>query len=84
MSISILNIGHRRLVIADPKMAEVIELARRAAKTLAPIFLCGESGSGKELIARLIHSESPRSRGPFVSINCAAVPDGLMESELFD
>lgn len=83
MSISILNIGHRRLVIADPKMAEVIELARRAAKTLAPIFLCGESGSGKELIARLIHSESPRSRGPFVSINCAAVPDGLMESELF-
>ena len=83
MSISILNIGHRRLVIADPKMAEVIELARRAAKTFAPIFLCGESGSGKELIARLIHSESPRSKGPFVSINCAAVPDGLMESELF-
>lgn len=83
MSTSIINLNHRRLVVADAKMAEVIELARRAAKTLAPVFLCGESGSGKELVARFIHSESMRNKGPFISINCAAVPDGLMESELF-
>ncbi len=83
MSVSIINLGHRRLVVADEKMAEVIDLARRAAKTLSPVFLCGESGSGKELVARFIHNESVRNKGPFVSINCAAVPDGLMESELF-
>jgi transcriptional regulator with PAS, ATPase and Fis domain len=83
VAVTILNLGHRRLVVADPKMADVIHLAKRAAKTLAPVFLCGESGSGKELIARYIHMESARCRGGFVSINCAAVPDGLMESELF-
>jgi len=80
---TILNLGPRRLVVADPVMAQVLDLAKRAAKTLAPVFLCGESGSGKELIARYIHSESIRGKGPFISINCAAVPDGLMESELF-
>lgn len=83
MSSTILNLGPRRLVVADPAMAQVLDLAKRAAKTLAPVFLCGESGSGKELIARYIHSESIRGKGPFISINCAAVPDGLMESELF-
>jgi len=83
VSVSIISLGQRRLVIADPKMAEVIDLAKRASKTTSPVFLCGESGSGKELIARYIHNESNRSRGPFVTINCAAVPDGLMESELF-
>ena len=83
MSVSIINLGQRRLVIADPKMAEVIDLAKRASKTTSPVFLCGESGSGKELIARYIHNESNRGKGPFVTINCAAVPDGLMESELF-
>lgn len=83
MSATIINLAHRRLVIADSKMGEVIELAKRAAKTLSPVLLCGESGSGKELIARYIHQESARKKGPFISINCAAVPDGLMESELF-
>lgn len=83
MSVSILNLGQRRLVVADERMGEVIQLAKRAAATLSPVMLCGESGSGKELIARFIHAESSRSKGPFVSINCAAVPDGLMESELF-
>jgi two-component system response regulator FlrC len=83
VSATIINLAHRRLVIADSKMGEVIELAKRAAKTLSPVLLCGESGSGKELIARYIHQESARKKGPFISINCAAVPDGLMESELF-
>jgi len=83
VSATIINLAHRRLVIADSKMGEVIELAKRAAKTLSPVLLCGESGSGKELIARYIHQQSVRNKGPFVSINCAAVPDGLMESELF-
>lgn len=83
MSSIIIHLGQRRMVVADRSMSEVVELAKRAAKTSAPVLLCGESGSGKELIARYIHNESSRKKGPFISINCAAVPDGLMESELF-
>lgn len=83
MSTSIISLSSRRLVVADSKMSEVLDLAKRASKTLSPVLLCGESGTGKELIARYIHLSSSRSSGPFVSINCAAVPEGLMESELF-
>lgn len=83
MSSVIIQLGSRRMVIADEAMSGVVEIAKRAAKTSAPVLLCGESGSGKELIARYIHNESLRKKGPFISINCAAVPDGLMESELF-
>ncbi|MSP19069.1 MAG: sigma-54-dependent Fis family transcriptional regulator [Bdellovibrionales bacterium] len=83
MSATIISLAHRRLVIADSKMGDVLNLAKRAAKTQSPVLLCGESGSGKELIARYIHDESSRKQKPFISINCAAVPDGLMESELF-
>ena len=71
------------LVIADDRMAKTIQMAEKATRSLAPVLLCGESGTGKELVARYIHEKSRHSQGPYVSINCAAIPDGLMEAELF-
>lgn len=80
---TLLRFHNRALLVADETMKRTMELATRAASSLAPVLLCGESGTGKELIARFIHEKSRRSRGPFVSVNCAAIPDGLMEAELF-
>ncbi len=64
-------------------MRRVLELARRAAPSEATILVTGESGSGKEVLARFIHEHSARSGGPFVAINCGALPESLLESELF-
>src|SRR6266850_3751304 len=62
---------------------EVLRRATQVAATEATTCLQGESGTGKEVIARFIHQRSPRSRGPFIAINCAALPEQLLESELF-
>jgi two-component system, NtrC family, response regulator HydG len=64
-------------------MREVVDLARRVAKVDATVLITGESGSGKERIARLVHEESARATGPFLAINCGAITETLLESELF-
>jgi transcriptional regulator with PAS, ATPase and Fis domain len=68
---------------SSPAWQRVLAAAVRVATTEATVFLQGESGTGKEVIARLIHQASPRKDGPFVAINCAALPEQLLESELF-
>jgi two-component system nitrogen regulation response regulator GlnG len=67
----------------SPAMQEVYKLVGRVVNNDATVLLCGESGTGKELVARAIHFKSPRWRGPFVAVNCSAIPQGLLESELF-
>ncbi len=71
------------LVARSPAMRQVVDLARRVAKVDATVLITGESGSGKERIARLVHQESTRSAGPFIAINCGAITETLLESELF-
>ncbi|HWQ09496.1 MAG TPA: sigma-54 dependent transcriptional regulator [Holophaga sp.] len=71
------------ILTQDPVLVETLALARRAADSRATILIQAESGTGKELLAKLIHSSSPRRKGPFVAINCAAIPETLLESELF-
>ena len=71
------------LVANSAAMQEIFSLVRQVADTTASVLITGESGTGKELVARAIHQLSARSDGPFVAVNCAALPESLMESELF-
>ena len=71
------------VIAADPKTRESLLIAARVARTDATVLLTGESGVGKEVFARYIHEQSKRSGGPFVAINCAAIPDNLLEATLF-
>ena len=73
----------RQLVCKSENMLRLLEMARKIAPSKAAVLIQGESGTGKELLARYIHQQSDRSNGPFVAINCASLPDTLLESELF-
>ncbi len=75
--------GAPRLLGASAPMREVARLVERVAQSDATVLLLGESGTGKELVAQALHVFSPRRRGPFVAINCAAIPETLLENELF-
>lgn len=69
--------------VSAPAMRRVYELARKVASSDATVLILGESGSGKEVMARYLHAQSPRNKGPFVAINCAAIPESMLEAELF-
>jgi len=75
--------GERPIIGQDGKLLRVLERAKSVAPSKATVLILGESGTGKELIARYIHRHGNRRQGPFIAINCAALPEGLLESELF-
>ncbi len=74
---------HARIIGRSPEWKEILRQAAQVAETDTTVLLTGESGTGKEVIARFIHRASPRKTGPFVALNCAALPEHLLESELF-
>lgn len=71
------------IVSGDPKMNRVLQLVAQVGPSRASVLICGESGTGKELIAEAVHAASPRAKAPFVRLHCAALSEGLLESELF-
>jgi two-component system, NtrC family, response regulator PilR len=75
--------SNRTLIGNAASMQEVRNTIAKLARSQAPVYISGESGTGKELVARMIHEQGPRADGPFVAVNCGAIPEELMESELF-
>src|ERR1700724_1817723 len=75
--------GPSRVVGQSPEWRQVLRRAAQVAATDTTVLLQGESGTGKEVVARFVHQASPRKAGPFIAINCAALPEQLLESELF-
>ena len=77
------KIESRTPIVADPSSLKLLELSRKVAKSEATVMVMGPSGSGKEVLSRYIHDQSPRSDAPFVAINCAAIPENMLEATLF-
>jgi len=77
------RLAHREIIGSSLVLRRVIDVATQAAPSQATVLVLGESGTGKELLARYIHERSARARGPFVAVNCAAIPETILESELF-
>lgn len=75
--------SHFPILTQDPDVLAMLELGEQASKGKATVLIQAESGTGKELVARSIHQASPRSQGPFIAVNCAALPENLLEAELF-
>jgi two-component system response regulator AtoC len=75
--------GIGEMVFASEKMATILDTVKKLARTDSSVLICGETGTGKELVARALHGESQRRAGPFLAINCSAISAGLLESELF-
>jgi two-component system response regulator FlrC len=73
----------REMIYRDDSMAKVVKLAQQIAGSDASVLITGESGTGKEVLARFVHGRSNRSKKPFITVNCAAIPENLLESELF-
>lgn len=77
------KIESRTPIVADPSSIKLLELSRKVAKSEATVMVLGPSGSGKEVLSRYIHDQSQRSDAPFVAINCAAIPENMLEATLF-